>query len=359
MRSMLPVRSLILGLQFLPWCATLGIMAQPATVATVSLPTGMTYQVEVSGGKPIRQQPSGFKVTTLAPIVVRYTQPLRCDLEWNIVLQHPARRVRKLEVRCLNDGGPWTTVGQLSETQKAPDRALPYMTWKFSIYNRSGNSLIWKGFQEGNTYWAGFQFRFTFWEEGSEVQELTQFVKLYSWEMDSVLFHLAHCSEQAVTSRISHTLPLPNGKTGTAITVNGVVERALNEALRVAALTPALLPDPANPGSTRLVWILDGRLYWEGAVELLITSPQVPEIREAATLSEQGPFKMIFAPPDRCPQLWNWLTLPGETWLPLQIQVKRGTDGKVLEWIEWVLIPETAKTKLNGLLQGSRPTSKK
>jgi hypothetical protein len=141
--------------------------------------------------------------------------------------------------------------------------------------------------------------------------------------------------------------------------VNGTVEKALNEALRVVALTPALLPEPANPGSARLVWILEGRLYWEGAVELLITSPQVPEIREAVALSEQGPFRMIFAHADRCPQLWHWLTQPGATWLPLQIKVKRSSDGKVLEWIEWALIPEAAKAKLKGLLQGSGPMPEK
>lgn len=351
-----PVRSLIPGLPFLLCGVGPGILAQTANVVTVPLPTGQTYQVEVSGGKPLRQKPSGFEATVLAPVVVRHTQPLRCDLEWNIVLQHPARRVRRLEMRCLNDGGPWTTVAQLPETKETPDRTLPYMTWNLSAYSRSGNPLIWKGFQEGNTYWAGFQFRFTFWEEGTKVLELTQFVKLYAWEMESALYHLGQCSEKAEAARISHALPLPNGGTATATTVNGLVERTINESMRVVALTPALIPDPDNPGSARLVWVLEGRLYWEGPVELLISTPEAPEIREVGTLSGQGPFKLIFASPDRCPQLWRWLSLPGETWLPFRIEVKRKTDdGKALEWIEWVLIPESVKTKLNVILRGPTP----
>lgn len=348
-------RFLLVGLCF--WFASREASAQAANLETVTLPTGKIYQVEMSGGKPRHQWAKRFQALSLAPEVIRYSYPNRCDLRWKMVVTHPERPIRNLEMRCLNDGGPWISVGQVPEREQAPDKGRLHLVWTIGAFDRGVNPAIWKNLKEGAVLWAGFEFRLTFEDAEEAPLELTQFVKLYAWEVDSILYRLEGCSGNLENSRKVHTLPLPDGSTGTAVTVNGRVERTLNEAVCVIGLTPALLPDPASPGSAKLVWLLDGRLYWEGVVDLSIASPTVPGMLEQGRLSAEGSFRILFAHADRCPGMWAWLAQPGETWLPLEIQAKRVADGRSLTWMEWVLIPESVKSRLRDLLHG--PVSKK
>jgi hypothetical protein len=337
------------GLFFLAWTVATPGWARQGAPEQVTLPDGKTYSVPMSGGRPRRDlDREGVEINT-AILATRGVQESRHDLRLQFEVRHPKRLIRAVEVRALS--GEDGTYRTRLEGPRIESTGRARSNWvEVTGFPRRAYPALWKGFQEGAVFWAGFEFRIQF--EDSEIPPLTfnHFERLWGWQVDSALYRYRRLDEFLTAARQEHVLPLPGGVTGSAITVDGRVEHTLNEAMQVVALTPALLSDPAQPGSARLLWALEGRLYWKGPVELTVTSPLFQEVREVGTLPTVGPFKFNFGHPDRCPQLWSWLSQPGETWFPFRIRAQGTGSGETLEWMEWVRLTEAVKARLKGLL---------
>lgn len=331
----------------------LPLRAQSRKVETVHLPDGKTYQVAMAGGRPIPVPDQGQVEVKVFLEASRDAQSTRYDPQWRFTVFHPERILRAVQIRPFSAEGRGIRVDLEGPRDGGVRRA--HQGVELRGLNRRAFPTLWKGFDEGDAFWAGFEIQVWFEEAGVPPQTFPCFVKLWGWEVDKVRGTLGDLAHQVAGARKEHPLVLPDGELAPAITVDGRVERAPNEAMGVVALTPALLPDPGNPGSARLVWTLEGRLHWPGPVALKVTSPLAPGVEEAATLPERGRFTLRFGSPDRCPGLWTWVAQPGETWWPFRLSAQGPKPEQTLTWIEWVHLPPEAKARLRALLGAPAP----
>ena len=321
----------------------------------ITLQTGITYQVELQGGKPPKVTDDSFHITLIEPTIIRYSKPSDYNFSWHFEFSARNDKFKCLIIESLagDSNKHICDIDPPSEKLSGGEK-YPWTRVKANIMPEFSHPKTWKSFRNDDIFWMGFKLTLLPVDGKNEPVVRQQWVKMFKREKRKWLDQKQSYLDAIPKHRQIYKLSLPDGTNFTPSTWDGLVEFRDDDFIKIYTISPILLNAKNQQGTLALSWTIDAIIKRNGTHQVTIQNPHNSKECQTSSLRGNTPIQLRIFPQDNYPMMWSWLRENGDSWIPFLIKIQAEGEKNAREWIEWVLISDTSKKRIFKIVDPSQ-----